>query len=87
MTHTHTPRGARQHIIVSKPHNYSTSTHRRQPRDQESTRSSMVQSEGTSQSSGARYGAVACRSASSCSSAGLQVSGCNAIACAPPSWL
>ena len=41
-------------------------THSKQPRDQTSTRSSMVQCEGTSNSSGARYGAVQCASASSC---------------------
>ena len=43
-----------------------TQTHRRQPRDQVSTRSSIEQREATSKSSGARYGAVQWASASSC---------------------
>ena len=42
--------------------------YRRQPSDQTSVRSSMLQREGTSNSSGARYGALLCASASSCTS-------------------
>ena len=62
--------------------------YRRQPSDQTSVRSSMLQREGTSNSSGARYGALLCASASSCTSSACRRSCTSTLAgrVLPKSW-